>query len=293
MTDTAAKTTWSSQALMSFGFQDASVDLMMVMLSVPLPARNNSRDVASALPPASGSVRCFAFDAGGVLHSQLFAIDDAFLATTNMSTTGRLYLADPRLQLQPADRGAPCIADSNDIGGTPLVGVVSSTGTTVGVVAMPNIAPWIADMFQLRYARWLDPTVVSLSNRNSHLLLDVAWASVKPNEPVNQIANNTQLNQEWYRYTWPNVTNAVSFVSAWSGKCLEAGPTNFLRQNSCTGASNQLWRSEAVNGGVRLHPRSNDAWCIDVPSSSTSQGQPVQIYPCNTGLNQVWDVLVR
>jgi ricin-type beta-trefoil lectin protein len=294
LTNTATGTVSFASALPgSTTYQDGSVDLLMVFPDSSLPVKNGGRTLSGSLP-SGAPIRCFGFDAAGALHSRLFGIDSQGLLTTNMSVTGGIRLDDPLFAFQPNDRGAPCIEDVNDIFGTPLVAIVGATGAaTVGAVGTSNIAQWIDDMNQLRLARFHDPTVVSVSNLHLRLLLDVAWASVKPNEPVNQIHNNGQLNQEWIRQWWPNVTNANAYISTWSGKCLEVGPDNQLRQNSCTGAATQLFRNEAFNGSLRIHPRSADTWCLDVPFSSTSDGTRVQIFPCHSGLNQQWDLIVR
>src|SRR5262249_7363875 len=125
--------------------------------------------------------------------------------------------------------------------------------------------------------------------------LDVADGSVWPNVHVNQYTCHDGLNQRWYwtdpSHPW-NETNFQSLVSANSGKCLEVGPDNLLRQNSCTGAHNQIFARHFFTYGWALV---NPAviwflpdWCADIPGFSRTLGEHIQMYPCNWGTNQAW-----
>ena len=59
----------------------------------------------------------------------------------------------------------------------------------------------------------------------------------------------------------------------------------------CNAGSNQRWRFEQINTGVfRIHSSWNFGYCLDLPSGNAVSGQDVQLYPCNSGNNQLWFV---
>lgn len=81
-----------------------------------------------------------------------------------------------------------------------------------------------------------------------------------------------------------------------SGKCIETiggGTANVtgLQQWTCNGTSRQLWtrRSTATPGAyLFVHVDSNR--CLDVPQSSTVEGELLIIYDCLGGQNQQWAI---
>jgi hypothetical protein len=176
----------------------------------------------------------------------------------------------------------------------PIAGIVSTIGTTGTHAATTFLRDtnWVEDMIGLARVGDLNNHI---SNRfrttmsSSWMCMDVANASVWPFIPVNQFPCHDGLNQRWYHTVvnepW-NDTHFHSLVSVNSGKCLEVGPHNLLWQNTCTGASNQLF-------GRRSHPRgwsmiTPNGLCVDIPGFSTTQGQRLQVFRCNGGDNQGW-----
>ncbi|MEV6973777.1 RICIN domain-containing protein [Kitasatospora sp. NPDC093806] len=92
----------------------------------------------------------------------------------------------------------------------------------------------------------------------------------------------------------PRTTLPFELRNQATGKCLEVADWRTdggapIRQWTCTGGANQLWRADS-NG---LLFNLNSGMCLDVPGGSTVWGTQVIQWPCRTrptSVNQMWNV---
>lgn len=78
-----------------------------------------------------------------------------------------------------------------------------------------------------------------------------------------------------------------------NGGCWDTAPSGSVRpfqQYRCHAQDNQLWLFESVSGGFVIHSADDEDLCLDVPGFNFASGQDLQMYPCNWGINQVWEL---
>lgn len=267
-----------------------TLDVALVQLSTPMTAANRSYypHLLAAAPANNASLSCYGYGAagGGALLNAPFAV----------SNSGNSFaLTGWQRALEAGDLGGPCFTGTLDANGVQQIGgIVSRAGSSatglsgVGVTGggqQDSIDQWVADMIHLAQVR-AGQYAYSVHNRYSGKLMEVAGASLLPTAAVNQFrAISSALNQQWYyeytSYPW------MRLVSAQSGKCLDVNASNQLMQQTCSGATTQLFRLLYIdNTYARVYSRAGR--CVDDPGFSTGDGVRLQTYPCNGGTNQQW-----
>lgn len=140
------------------------------------------------------------------------------------------------------------------------------------------------------------PQAETWINVNSQKAMEVNHSSTANGATVDQWPYNGTDTQWWIRAENKNGYNLVVNVN--SGKCLGigGGVTSSrapVVQWECNGNPDQKWAWQgtgATNSGWPVYNivNYNSGLCIDVPNSSTAQGQALQQYGCNGTNAQAW-----
>jgi hypothetical protein len=143
------------------------------------------------------------------------------------------------------------------------------------------------------------PSYARIDNRNSHLSMDVANASLLNGAAVNQFTTQNGANQRWHFVPVDPVEdpNHIAIISESSGKALDVPNGShdsgvFIQQYSAHMGPNQRWRflPAGDNASVQIVGE-NSGLALDVPGFSTAPGIGIQQYQPNNGTNQQWVIV--
>jgi hypothetical protein len=98
--------------------------------------------------------------------------------------------------------------------------------------------------------------------------------------------------QQWQMQANGSIANPAT------GKCIDAGNGGGgaqLQIYTCNNTSVQQWTSPlyaapAARNGTIVSGQGSPGLCLDDRAGGTTNGTPVQVYTCNTGVNQTWDI---
>ncbi|MET8543661.1 RICIN domain-containing protein [Kitasatospora sp. NPDC004799] len=135
---------------------------------------------------------------------------------------------------------------------------------------------------------------LTLVNKASGLLLDVAGASKDDGAPVGTWQATGAPNQSW---TAPGVAPDAwtALTARHSDKCLDASgastaPATPVVQDTCGGSADQQWSLRPAGPGYVSVVSRGSGQCLDVAGVSTADGALADRYPCSGAANQQWSV---
>jgi Ricin-type beta-trefoil lectin domain-like len=140
------------------------------------------------------------------------------------------------------------------------------------------------------------PLAETWINTHSQKAMEVYHSSTDNNATVDQWPYNGTNTQWWVRALGPSGYDLVINVN--SGKCLDVLGASTASQAAvvqydCTGNPDQQWAWRGTGSTYNGWPVYNivnhhSGLCVDVPHSSTTQGQALWQYGCNQTGAQAW-----
>jgi len=200
------------------------------------------------------------------------------------------------MQMKTTNRGVlNCIAVVIVIGALlPQVGCVDAAED-----GEPGRAPPEAAATQA-LASWTVPyiSVLQPSGTIGPKVMDIRDGSFSQGALAQLWQRNGEIQQEW-KVVPAGTQSGKTFYelrSGLTGMCLDmaidgaVGNGTRVQQWPCTGASNQRWIAEHSSGWVRLFNQQTPGLCLDVTGARYVDGVPLQVWECNTGWNQRWNI---
>jgi hypothetical protein len=167
-----------------------------------------------------------------------------------------------------------------DLGGSCLATLASGEQVLAGVTS----EIWNSGSFDLlidpdNYRTWY------ANVRATHIMISGASNKCLDGGAEQQWACQNSPAQTWRLA--PSGGGWYEIRKSTNGQCL-GGTTGPLWTQSCDGSHQTQWNLVHSFGDFYTVQNGQTGWCIDVPSSSTADGVPIQTYPCNGGYNQLW-----
>ncbi len=171
-------------------------------------------------------------------------------------------------------------ASYNAVGGYDLV---TGWGSPNGQALIDTLAPPSAG--NLNGAHVLAPA------SSPGLVLDDFLSSTASGNQIDIWAANGSGAQRWvFANNGVQPAGAYNIAVSYGAYCVTAtgGSGAAVNLQPCSGSAGQAWNAEASGGLYLFHPAGDSTLCLDVRSSGTSSGTPVQTWSCNGSNAQKW-----